>query len=134
MLCFAVIYPDLPSISWHIFCPSLCHRNPKRGKMWQIDAVNRSKNVVEIESSYYRSFHWLFYHINVNFSLPIFGQRKRPAEAERHSTVIIKLLGTFSEIQAFCLPVFPAPFVHPQSPALVSIHPLHPQVQGACRC
>ena len=70
----------------------------------------------------------------MNFSSPIFGQKKRPAEAERHPTVIIKLLGTFSVKQAFCLPAFPAPFVHPQSPALASIHPLRPQVQGACMC
>ena len=85
MLCFASICSDLPSISEAYFCPSLCHRNPKRGKMWQIDAVNRSKNVVEIECSYYRSFQQLFYHKNVDFSLPIFEQRKRPAVAERVS-------------------------------------------------
>lgn len=54
-----MFFPDLPSISETYFCPLLCHRNPKRGKMWQIDAVNRSKNVIEIESSYCRSFHRL---------------------------------------------------------------------------
>ena len=53
--------------------------------MWQIDAVNRSKSVVKIEGSYYRSFQRLFYHKNVDFSLSIFEQRKRPAVAERIS-------------------------------------------------
>lgn len=51
--------------------------------MWQIDTVNRSKNVVETKGSYYRSFQRLFYHKNVDFSLPIFEQRKRLGEAER---------------------------------------------------
>ena len=41
MLCFAVICPDLPSISCLLFFPSLWHRNPKRGKMWQIFLINR---------------------------------------------------------------------------------------------
>ena len=86
--------------------------------MWQIDAVNRSKTVVEIVGSYYRSISRLFYHKNVNFSSPIFQTEKRPAEAERPSWVIIKLLGTFFEKQAFCLPAFPVPFWHPQPPAL----------------
>ena len=53
MLYFALICRDLPSISDAYFHPSLCHKNPKRSKMWQIDAVNRSKNVVEIAYSYY---------------------------------------------------------------------------------
>ena len=48
MLCFALIYPDLPSVSERLFCPKLCHGKPKRGKIRQIDAVNRSKNVVGI--------------------------------------------------------------------------------------
>lgn len=48
MLSFALICPDLPSISERLFCPKLCHQNPKRSKIRQIDAVNRSKNVVRI--------------------------------------------------------------------------------------
>lgn len=53
MLYFALICRDLPSISDAYFHPSLCHKNPKRSKMWQIDAVNRSKNVVGIGGGYY---------------------------------------------------------------------------------
>ena len=49
MLSFALICPDLPSVSERLFCPKLCHENPKRGKIRQIDAVVSSKNVVEIE-------------------------------------------------------------------------------------
>ena len=48
MLSFALICPDLPSISEGLFCPELCHENPKRGKIRQIDAVGSSKNVVRI--------------------------------------------------------------------------------------
>lgn len=48
MLSFALICPDLPSVSERLFCHWLCHQNPKRGKIRQIDAVNRSKNVVRI--------------------------------------------------------------------------------------
>ena len=53
MLSFALICPDLPSISEGLFCPELCHKNTKRGKIRQIDAVNRSKNVVGIGGGYY---------------------------------------------------------------------------------
>lgn len=102
--------------------------------MWQIDAVNRSKTVVEIEGSYYRSISRLFYYKNVNFSSPIFQTEKRPAEAERPSCLLIKLLGTFFEKQAFCLPTFPVLFERLPVPALSSVHPLYRQVQGACRC
>lgn len=50
MLCFALICPDLPSISQRgCFAPYSVMEKPKRGKIRQIDAVNRSKNVVEIE-------------------------------------------------------------------------------------
>lgn len=48
MLSFALICPDLPSVSEGVFCPELCHQNPKRGKIRQIDAVGSSKNVVRI--------------------------------------------------------------------------------------
>lgn len=48
MLSFALICPDLPSISEGLFCPELCHENPKRGKIRQIDAVGSSKIVVGI--------------------------------------------------------------------------------------
>ena len=53
MLSFALICPDLPSISDGFICPELCHENLKRGKIRQIDAVNRSKNVVGIGGGYY---------------------------------------------------------------------------------
>ena len=89
MLCFAVICPDLPSISCLLFFPSLWHRNPKRGKMWQIDAVNRSKNVVEIKGSYYRSISRLFYHKNVNFSSPIFKRKNAlPKQSVNRTTLL----------------------------------------------
>ena len=106
MLCFALICPDLPSISEPIFMPLLCHRNPKWGKMWQIDAINRSKNVVEIVSSYYRSISRLFYHKNVNFSSPIFRTEKRPAEAERPSWVLLNCSEHFLRNRLFAFQLF----------------------------
>ena len=53
MLSFALICPDLPSISERLFCLRFCHKNTKRCKIRQIDAVNRSKNVVGIGGGYY---------------------------------------------------------------------------------
>ena len=79
----------------YFYAPTLSQKSV----MWQIDAVGSSKNVVEIESSYYRSISRLFYHKNVNFSSPMFQTEKRPAEAERPSCVLIKLLGTSFEKQ-----------------------------------
>lgn len=45
LLWFAPICRAYPE---RLFCPKLCHQNPKRSKIRQIDAVNRSKNVVGI--------------------------------------------------------------------------------------
>ena len=69
MLSFALICPDLPSISERLFCPKLCHQNPKRGKIRQIDATVSSKNVVEIGVVTTEGFILVFCPINRKLSI-----------------------------------------------------------------
>ena len=47
------IIPQFTEYVRGVYYPKLCHQNPKRGKIRQIDAVNRSKNVVGIGGGYY---------------------------------------------------------------------------------
>lgn len=47
MLYYAPFCRSLPTVAKDMFPGSLCHGTPEYGKIWQIDTVNRSKNVIE---------------------------------------------------------------------------------------
>lgn len=54
---FCLDLPSVPAGTLPGSLPgSLCHETLECGKMWQINAVNRNKNVVGIGDSYYRVF------------------------------------------------------------------------------
>ena len=53
---FAAKCPDLPKAHFRHILSNDREKIANRGKMWQIAAANRSKNVVKMGKFYYRGF------------------------------------------------------------------------------